>query len=624
MRRLLGWLAGRTYPAFLPSPATFSSPSGRNYLIDLWRDAPRRVAWAQTLMVCLLFFLPMLLRYRLAFFPYLKDAEKEDFLSRLMRSRFYFLRIFVYALKAQALCALLRDPAVRAEILGGVTKRDTFARVSPSVTPPRSQATRRQPTEADYVIIGSGAAGATAAAFLAEAGKDVLILEEGGFYRQPDFTEDMYGSLKTLYRSFGMQTANGRAVYPVLEGRCVGGTTVMNGAIVRRLPRAIHEEWCVREPVLRDALPFGELESHAGQIEAELEIKTNLETVLPNLAASDALHRLAWTHQAMTRAAGACRSSGRCMQGCPSGGKLSMEASYVPRALKAGAGLLDRHRAIHIDLSRHRARGVWVSDDKGKERFIRAGKAVIVAAGTVRSPSLLRLSDVKNSHLGRHFQCHLSVGVTALLSRPVREVEGPPQGIEVLEFEPQGIKLSTQLLPPELLLARAQVTGKALAELFRKSEFLSSWTGSVRSTSEGSVSAGASGGTRIHFDPSRQDLEKLRLAANYLSEILFQMGALSVYPGLSGAATEWKSREESKSVLALPLDPRFFLCGIGHIFGTCRLGAHRDRSVLGPDFRVWDTGNLYVIDASIFPTNTGTNPQLSIMTLARLAASKLG
>jgi choline dehydrogenase-like flavoprotein len=45
--------------------------------------------------------------------------------------------------------------------------------------------------------------------------------------------------------------------------------------------------------------------------------------------------------------------------------------------------------------------------------------------------------------------------------------------------------------------------------------------------------------------------------------------------------------------------------------------------VVAPDFRVHGTENLYVVDSSVFPTNLGVNPQLAIMSLARIAAARI-
>lgn len=49
-----------------------------------------------------------------------------------------------------------------------------------------------------------------------------------------------------------------------------------------------------------------------------------------------------------------------------------------------------------------------------------------------------------------------------------------------------------------------------------------------------------------------------------------------------------------------------------HILGGLRFGREREDSVLNPDCRVWEFGNLYVTDGSFMPTSGGANPTLTI------------
>ncbi len=62
------------------------------------------------------------------------------------------------------------------------------------------------------------------------------------------------------------------------------------------------------------------------------------------------------------------------------------------------------------------------------------------------------------------------------------------------------------------------------------------------------------------------------------------------------------------------------LLGTGHPQGGNALGSSPKNSVVGPDFRVFGSANLYICDASVFPTSTTVNPQLTVMTLADYAA----
>ena len=66
-----------------------------------------------------------------------------------------------------------------------------------------------------------------------------------------------------------------------------------------------------------------------------------------------------------------------------------------------------------------------------------------------------------------------------------------------------------------------------------------------------------------------------------------------------------------------------YTAAITHMFGTARMGADPARSVVRPDFRHHHVDQLYVADSSVFPSNTGVNPQISIMALATLCARRV-
>ena len=93
------------------------------------------------------------------------------------------------------------------------------------------------------VVVGSGAGGATMAVELAEAGVDVVVIEEGGYHPTESFTADSMRALRTLYRDGGGGMAVGRPSVLYAEGRCVGGSTVVNGGMSWRTPAQVLERW---------------------------------------------------------------------------------------------------------------------------------------------------------------------------------------------------------------------------------------------------------------------------------------------------------------------------------------------------------------------------------------------
>ncbi|OOZ38021.1 GMC family oxidoreductase, partial [Solemya elarraichensis gill symbiont] len=62
----------------------------------------------------------------------------------------------------------------------------------------------------------------------------------------------------------------------------------------------------------------------------------------------------------------------------------------------------------------------------------------------------------------------------------------------------------------------------------------------------------------------------------------------------------------------------------GHVFGTCRMGEDAATSVVNRDCRSHDVDNLYIVDASVFPSSGGgASPSLTIQALAVRAMDKI-
>src|SRR5512147_2574095 len=97
--------------------------------------------------------------------------------------------------------------------------------------------------DADVVVVGSGAGGGAIAAELAEGGRSVVVVEEGGHYTAKDFGLHPPTMIKKLYRNAGSAPILGKPNIIFSEGRCVGGSTVINGAMSWRTPDKVLKRW---------------------------------------------------------------------------------------------------------------------------------------------------------------------------------------------------------------------------------------------------------------------------------------------------------------------------------------------------------------------------------------------
>ncbi|MCC6554536.1 MAG: GMC family oxidoreductase [Polyangiaceae bacterium] len=474
--------------------------------------------------------------------------------------------------------------------------------------------------EVDVVVVGSGPAGAAAARAIARAGLGVLVVEEGPRVPASELPEDGFTAMARLYRGMGASLTRGRAPMPLLQGSAVGGTSVVNGAISWRLPEDVRAEWVRRDPGLEEVLERARLERLFDEIERALNIHPTPPEVAgrKNLLLARGAEALGLAHRPIARNVQGCRGLGRCLQGCPEGRKLSMDLSYLPEACAAGAAILAGARVERVLVGRGRAAGA-LGRTRGGARFeVRARHGVVLAASAVQTPALLLRSGIRGGPVGRHFQAHPGVSVSGIFPEDVRLWTGATQGHEVIGLRREGIKFEALGYEIAVAAMRAGGAGRELARGLAELPRAAHWGAGIRAEAEGRVGAWR-GRPGVRYDLTEGDLAKVRRGVRVLGELFFAAGATAVLPGVFG----WHGRVEDPRLLArfeeeAPRDARAYSMAMTHLFGTCRMGSDPARSVVRPDFRHHAVDRLWIADSSVFPSNTGVNPQTSILALATL------
>jgi choline dehydrogenase-like flavoprotein len=482
--------------------------------------------------------------------------------------------------------------------------------------------------EVDFVVVGSGAAGAVAAHTLAQAGWSVAIVEEGAWLKTRDFNDDVIGTFDRALRDAGTQVLKGRAYMPMLQGRCVGGSTLVNSAIAWRMPEDVVDEWRA-DYGLGDAITMKGLEPHYDALDRDLNVRPVADDVLGEnnrlfleVAKGRGIHATR-----MRRYDRACRGSGQCITGCPSGAKQGMSVSYVPWALRTGrARIFCSCRVERVNVSGERAVGVTArsTGPSGRQVTLRARRGVFVAASTVQTPNLLRRSGLRARALGQHFQAHPGIGAGGFFDHPIQMSIGATQGAESIDFRKSDrFKLETIGMPPELAAARVPGIGAELARRLASFANVAVWVANIRMKAQGRVDTQWDGRDRVTFTPNDDDMRSSKKALVTIGHLLVDAGALEVWPGVYGAPAVMTTHDEVEKIADATNDPRAYHFIATHLFGAARMGPDPRTSAVALDFQTHEARALYVVDSSVFPTNLGVNPQHSIMALARMAAMQV-
>ena len=478
--------------------------------------------------------------------------------------------------------------------------------------------------DVDYVVVGSGAGGATAAVTLARAGAQVAVVEAGPWRDPQDYPSTGYGMLRDMVDGWGANFTRGRAFWPVVQSALVGGTTVINSAICVRTPADVFETWKRVSGIGGPALA-----EQIWELQAELEADLQPEVVPAaalgrnNLLAAGGATALGYPHAVMTRYTTNCRGSGNCVKGCRADRKQSLNRNFIPEVLARGGTVLSCAPVHKVFCEHGRARSVVgrfrhpQSKRRGAAFEVRARYGVLVAASVTGSPALLARSGVRNRALGTGFQTHLCAPVLGCYDDVVDMHRAATQGWASVAFrETLGVKLETQGIPLEMLAGQLPGGGSALMDSLSKFRHIATWSLACRSQSVGSVRCGWSGRPQVHFTPSPEDMRRFREGIYQLARTHVAAGARAVVPSIRGLPCKL-APNEIEHIRAASLDPRDYVAILSHLFGGCVMGMDPKRSVCDAGGRVHGYENLFVSDPSVFPTNIGVNPQHSIMAMAR-------
>jgi choline dehydrogenase-like flavoprotein len=484
---------------------------------------------------------------------------------------------------------------------------------------------------ADVIIVGTGPGGAAAARVLSHAGLDVIMVEEGPLVPVSERPRDTWSAFARSWRSMGFQVARGKGFTPILQGRCVGGGSPINGAIIHRMPEEIHATW-TREHGVDERLSYARLSAAFDAMDAELKVAPTPEAVWGgnNRLMAEGLAALGWSGAPTNRSVDGCEATARCAQGCPGARKQSLDINWIPSAVARGARVYADCRVERVTRRDGRADGVVgrfraASGAKGPRLQVRARRAVILAASAIHTPLLLLASGVgrRSGLVGRRFQCHPGSGVLAVFDAPVDIWHGATQGYETKHFWHERMKFETVGLPPEILSSRLPGFGAAFVSRVAEGRHLASWGTQVRAEAHGRVRRGLAGGPSISFSMTPSDIRVLKLGLERVVEIAFAAGAREVLPGIHGMPDAITTMEQMRAVHDLPDDPRLFHGICAHLFGTATIGKDERTGVVAADGQSFELPGLYVMDASVFPTNMGVNPQHTIAAISWVMAQGL-
>ncbi|HEX4304718.1 MAG TPA: GMC family oxidoreductase [Solirubrobacterales bacterium] len=546
-------------------------------------------------------------------FSRLDAAAREDFLRGMETSRFGLYHELLLMAKVFATLGSAVAPEVEQRIGFSASCRLADGSRPEPAGPLGETEPLGEGEECDVLIVGSGAGGAVAAATLAEAGLDVIVLEAGQSFDRESYPEKPLDAIASLYRDGGLTIAEGRPSIPVPVGRTIGGTTVVNSGTCFRAPDPVLEEWSQRFGIgwatgLNEEFAAAEQFLRVTPVDPG-RMGRNGQLAMEGAAAIGA------SGGPIARNAGSCVQCSSCPFGCEIDAKRGMHVSYLPRAVAAGARLRTGVEAQRVLVEDGRAVGVSCV---GYE--VRARMATIVAGGALGTPELLLRSGLGGRQVGRNLHIHPACWVGARYEEEVRGWDGVMQSYYIDQWEPQRLLLEATFTP--LAFGGAWLPGVGHAHQRSMLEFghIASIGVHLSDASSGQVDLTNAGTLRARYKLTQADADRLVFGIARAAEVHFAAGAAEVFPNIARVGT--LTPDKIATFESTRFKPSELRLEAFHPMGTARISAEGD-GVCASDGAVHGTNDLYVADASLFPTSVGVNPMMTVIAFAARIAAEL-
>ncbi len=472
----------------------------------------------------------------------------------------------------------------------------------------------------DVVVVGTGAGGGVAARELAAAGLDVVILEEGPFIRPEEVSNDTGTAMTQVLAEAGLRTFLAPSAVATIQGRCVGGSTFPNSAILFRIPDDVLDEW-------RDTLGVQGLTNDA--LAASYERVERLARKGP--ASAPELGR---KNELFAKGAAAmgidahpfdlgkdgCKGHGSCLPACRMGAKYSTDLSHIPDAVSFGARLYTNARCHKVLASGGQADGVvgHFVDNKGVKvgKFRVKSRAVVLAGGVLGTPLILKRSGLANSSgmVGRNLHGQPGAAIYAIFDEKVEPWKGHTQGYGA--FLDKHRKIEVLWSPLSIMAVRMPGFGHALKENLALFPYTAVWDVVIRGTSTGRILGGTGSDPMVWFPQNRVDTDRIASGLKLLGEMAFAAGAKAVMPGAYGLPDRITDPKQLELLGPGMINPNQLVMASTHIFGTCRMGGDPRTSVVNSQGECHDVKNLFICDGSVLPNGTRVNPHEPIMAVS--------
>ncbi|KAI7772317.1 hypothetical protein LZL87_007678 [Fusarium oxysporum] len=512
--------------------------------------------------------------------------------------------------------------------------------------------------DTDVVIVGSGCGAGVVARTMAMAGYRVLVVDKGHHYETSSLPLDQSAGYFHLFEQGGLVSSEDGSI-STLAGACFGGGGTVNWSACLQPQNTVRDEWADQRGL--GFFKSAKFQEHLDSVCERMGVSN--EPINHNHGNSVLLEggrRLGYSAKQVPQNTGhGEHQDGYCSMGCWKGQKQGPVNGWLPDAAKCGAKFISGFYVNRVLFKKKSGKkvasgvtGTWRprdgSDTSARTVTINA-KRVVISAGSLCSPIVLKNSGLKNKHIGRNLHLHPTSFVSAIFEQETRPWEGGiltsvVSSFDNLDGRGHGVRLERPSMMPSMCLTWCNWTsGPNYKATISKYRHMEAYIAITRDRDSGHVTADPVNGTpRLVYTPSKFDASNNLKGMLGLAKILYTQGALEIHPILPGlepfirepesltngvdntsGTTDSKFSQWLKKMEAHGNKTPDTPYGSAHQMGTCRMSTKESDGVVDEFGRVWGCENLVVADASVFPSASGVNPMVTTMAICEHIGSAL-
>ncbi|CAO3587079.1 unnamed protein product [Absidia cylindrospora] len=489
------------------------------------------------------------------------------------------------------------------------------------------EAAALQMEEFDVIIVGSGAGGGVIAAQVASAGKSVLVIEKGKYYQDHELGPDEISGFTKVYESQGLYSSKEGSL-GIVSGNTLGGGTTVNWAASLKPYDYVLDEWAEVTGKLFDKETFKkDLETVTKRIGAATE---GIEHSTPNKLLKEGCEKLGLDiHDIPQNAHGLRHDCKMCFVGCRDGVKQGTANSWLRDAEAHSARFMDQTEVKRVICKDGVATGVEC-DFQGTHLQFQA-KVVVVSAGSLHTPNVLRRSGLNNKHLGQHLRVHPATIIQGVYDTNQDAFEGPI--MTAVSDVPNnkdhyGAKIEVPSVHPALAAIgipwRGALDHKLTMLKYRRTI---PFVVIGRDMDSKHTVYEENNKVVVTSQMSKHDADAMILGIIRGFRVMAVTGAKELYH--SQFAVDPFQFDDNVDPADAVNNPKFlaWLDSIkkhgmpdgtftANLMGTCRMGKDAKVSAARVTGETWEVKNLFVGDGSLFISASGVNPMVTIEALA--------